>query len=429
MEDTMLKAVAGKRRGIWHAGWMAGSILALVLSSSAAAATFGPPVIVTSQSLSEPGVAVSPNGKIFVDAPAGLLSSLPGSASPIFRSDDGGLTFNQTPAGLRANFPGGGDSNIAIDPVNGTLYFTDLWLGSSTVSVSSDNAQTWLANPIEGVIVQDRQWLATPGGGIAYHVTHQIPAGIVVSKSSGGLVYPISTIAATPLDQTGCVCPPGNLIAEAGGAMLGTSDKVGVIYSTSSGGVNFAHSSNGALTFTNTAVTPANGAADTTTAFPVVANAGGGHLDATWLEVIGATSRIQFASSSDWGGTWSTPVTLVSSGASVYPWIAASGGKVAVSLFHTTSAGTADTAPPSAQWFESYLESTDGGTTFSPLQTVDPTVVKTGPICTGGTNCTANRELGDFQSDTLDGSGHALLTWTHSIDNKSKTEVRLVKEG
>ena len=43
--------------------------------------------------------------------------------------------------------------------------------------------------------------VATPGGGVVYHVTHQIPLGLVVSKSvDGGVTYPLSNVAATPLD-------------------------------------------------------------------------------------------------------------------------------------------------------------------------------------------------------------------------------------
>src|SRR5439155_19892341 len=133
-----------------------------------------------------------------------------------------------------------------------------------TVSRSTDGAASWVANPLQGVVVQDRQWVATAGGGNVYHVTHQIPSGLIVSKSvapADGLVYPISTSAATPVDQTGCVCPPGNLIAEGTGAMAGLSDKVGLIYATSTGGVKVARSTNGGLTFTNVDVGPASSAA------------------------------------------------------------------------------------------------------------------------------------------------------------------------
>ncbi|HMH47103.1 MAG TPA: sialidase family protein, partial [Solirubrobacteraceae bacterium] len=132
--------------------------------------------------------------------------------------------------------------------------------------------------------------------------------------------------------------------------------------------------------------------------------------------------------SHDWGATWSAPRTLVSGGASVYPWIAARGSKVAISLYHTSTAGTPDNVPASAQWFETYLESSDAGTTFSAPVSADPTVAKTGPICTEGTGCSANRELGDFQSLTLNNQGIADLTWVRSINNGASTEVRFAHQ-
>jgi hypothetical protein len=402
-------------------------IAAAIAVPTASAATFGSPVVVTSQNGGEPGIDVATDGTIYVNAPSGLLSNAPGSPSWVFRSTDGGATWVQTPAGGRANLPGGGDSDISLDPQTGALAETDLWLGSATVSKSTDKGQTWTANPLQGVVVQDRQWVAQSGGGIVYHLTHQIPLGLVVSKSiDGGVTYPISTIGATPVDQTGCVCPPGTLIAE-GGSTLGLSDKVGFVYATSTGGVNFARSTNGGLTFSQSTVGPAS-SGTTNAAFPVVANAGGNKLAAVWLEDNGSTSLIKYSQSSDWGATWSAPRTLVSDGASVYPWVAAKGSKVAISLYHTTTAGTSDTVPESAQWFETYLESTDGGATFSAPATVDPTVVKSGPICTEGTGCNGDRELLDFQALTLDPAGRANLTWTRSIDGVSNTEIRYARQ-
>jgi hypothetical protein len=411
------------------AAWAVAAVCGALVVATASAATFTT-TVVTGQNLGEPGIDVARDGAIYVNAPAGLLSNLPGSPSPVFRSDDGGASWMTTPTGQRAQFPGGGDSDIALDPANGTIYMTDLWLGSATVSVSSDKGNTWSANPVQGIVVQDRQWIATSGGGIVYHATHQIPLGLVVSKSSGGLVFPVSTVAATPADQTGCVCPPGNLIAEAGGGLLGSSDKVGLIYATSSGGVNFARSTNGGLTFTQATVGSATSGA-TNDAFPVVANAGGGRLAAVWLEDGTGRSLVKLATSSDWGATWSAPKTLVdsaTSGASVYPWVAAHGSKIAVSLYHTSAAGTASTVPAGATWFENFTESTDGGATFSALQNVDATPVKTGPICTEGVNCSGGRELLDFQSVTLDNADKADLAWTRSIDNVSDTELRFGHE-
>ena len=399
-------------------------------AAAAANPTFGSPVVVTGDDTGEPGINVAADGTTYINAPSGLLSNLPGSPSFVYRSTDGGGSWVKLPAGARANLPGGGDSNISLDPATGKIYMTDLWLGSATISSSTDKGQTWTANPLEGTVIQDRQWISTSGGNVVYHLTHQIPSGLVVSKSTdGGVTFPTRTVAATPVDQTGCICPSGNLISEAGGGLLGSGDKVGFVYATSTGGVNFARSTNGALTFSNVSVSPASDA-DTTQAFPVVANAGGGHLVAVWLEIFGtSSSRVQISTSSDWGSTWSTPRTIVSGGASVYPWVDASGSKVAVSLYHTTTPGEPNTVSNSAQWFETYLESTDGGATFSAPQTVDPTVVKTGPICTQGTGCSSDRELLDFQSVALDPSARANLAWTHSIDGNSNTELRFVREN
>jgi hypothetical protein len=393
-------------------------------------ATFGAPAVVTDQDAGEPGIDVAQDGAIYVNAPAGLLSNLPGSASLLFRSDDGGATWRQTPAGLRANFPGGGDSDVSLDPQTGAIAFTDLWLGSATVSKSTDKGETWTSQPVQGVVVQDRQWVANAGAGIVYHVTHQIPAGLVVSKSlDGGVTYPVSSLAAHVVDQTGCVCPPGTLIAEGGGGVAGTTDKVGVIYPTSTGGVKFAHSGNGGVTFTNSTVSPAS-SADTVQAFPVVANAGSGHLVAVWLEIAKSRSVVKYSDSRDWGSNWSASRSLVSSGTPVYPWVDARNSKVAVSVYHTSdSQATPSTVPESAQWYEKYLESTDGGATFSALQTVDPMSVKSGPICTEGTGCNGDRELLDFQSVAVDASQGANLTWTRSLDGVSDTQIRFSREG
>ncbi|MGB8650582.1 MAG: hypothetical protein WCD35_07960 [Mycobacteriales bacterium] len=406
---------------------VAASTLTSVVTSSAHAATtggFGTPVVVSSANASEPGVDVAPDGTVYVNAPDGLLSNLPGSPSLVWRSTDGGASFTELPASLKANLPGGGDSDITISP-DGTLSETDLWLGSSTVAVSTDRGQTWTAQPLQGVVVQDRQWVAATSGGRVYHVTHQIPTGLWVSRSvDSGLTYPQHVLAATALDQTGCVCPPGNLIAEDGG-LLG--DKVGVVFATSDGGVGFARSTNGGLTWSVTRPGPAS-AATTNGAFPVVADAGAGHLTAVWNPVQGSTSSVLMAQSSDFGATWSAPRTLVSGGANVYPWVAAKGSKVAVSLYHSSTAGTPDGVPAGTEWFESYLESSDGGATFGPLVSADPTRAKTGPVCTGGVNCSSGRELGDFQQVAIDGSGKAVLSYVHSFDG-SDTEVRFVKQA
>jgi photosystem II stability/assembly factor-like uncharacterized protein len=395
-----------------------------VATGVAHAATFQSPVVVTGEDVSEPGIDVAPDGTLYINAPVGVLSNLPGSPSEVYRSSDGGSTWTPLPQGLKANLPGGGDSDIAIS-ADGSLAETDLWLGNSTVATSKDRGQTWTAQPLQGPPVQDRQWVAATSGGRVYHVVHQIPTGLWVARSvDGGLTYPQQTVAATALDQTGCVCPPGNIVAEDGG-LLG--DKVGGVYATSDGGVGFFRSTNGGLTFTNTRPGPASNAT-TNAAFPAVADDGKGDLAVVWLAVEGNTSNVEFTTSKDFGATWAPPQTIVNGGTSVYPWVAFHNGKIAVSLYHTDVVATPDTVPATAQWFESYLESTNGGASFSALQTVDTTPAKTGIVCTGGINCSDGRQLGDFQQVALDNNGNAVMTYVHVISGND-TEVRFVRQG
>lgn len=408
------------------AGVAAGlAALSPLATGVAEAATFGTPVVVSGDNASEPGIDVAPDGTLYINAPVGLLSNIPGSPSDVFRSTDGGTTWTKLPASLKANLPGGGDSDIAIS-ADGTLSETDLWLGSSTVSTSSDKGQTWLANPLQGVLGQDRQWVTATSGGRVYHVVHQIPTGLWVSRSvDSGLTYPQHMLAASVLDQTGCICPPGNMVSEDGGVL---GDKVGGVYATSTGGVGFYRSTNGGLTFTNTSPGPASN--DTTSnAFPSVADGGNGKLAVVWEADSGSTSTVWFTTSTDFGATWATPRQIVTSGTSLYPWVAYQGSKIAVSLYHTTASGNPNSVGSSAQWFESYLESADSGATFSALQTADPTAVKTGPVCVDGINCSSDRELGDFQQVAIDTGGHAVMSYCRSIDGNSNTEIRFVKEA
>lgn len=402
---------------------------ALLLSTGGAAGanpTFATPVVVTDLNDSEPGIDVATDGTIYVNAIPGL--SIPGpSPSHLFRSTDGGATWVNTPPGLRALMPGGGDFDVDVDKVTGTLYTSDLWLGSSTVASSTNKGASWTSNPIS-TLIQDRQWIATAGNGRVYHVTHQLPTGVTVARSlDGGVTFPVQSLAMHILDRTGCICPPGNMVVEGGTDAL--TDKVGVIAYTSTGGIIFARSTNGGTTFAVRSVQAGQSGVQTMGAFPVVADAGGGKLVAVWQEMLGNSSRVKMSRSTDWGNTWSAGSVIVSTGTSVFPWVAARGNKIGVSLFHTTASGIPDTVANTALWYEKYLESADFGNTWSSLVTVDPVAVKTGPICTDGLNCRADRELGDFQSLTMDSSGRAYLTWTRSIDGVRDTQIRFARQS
>jgi hypothetical protein len=400
---------------------------ALLPNISAHAATFGTPVVVTSNDVSEPGIEVAPDGTLYIHGPAGIPLW-----SDIWRSDNGGsswlATSNLTRIGL-----GGGDIDMTVQP-NGKLAFTDLWLGSSSVGQSSDKGNTWITNQFQGVAGQDRQWLANTGRDIVYHVTHQLGAGLIVSKSlDGGTAYVQHSLAASTLDQNNCICPPGTLVAQAGTAttlggapdLVGLTDKVGVVYTTQTG-VGFAYSTNGGVSWTHQVVDSIGGGR-TMDAFPVVSlDASTGKLHAVWLDNSGSSAVVMYSTAAGFGSTWSSPTAIVSSGTSVFPWIDARAGKIAVSLYHTTASGNPSTVSGSATWNIKYLENT--GTGWGTLTTADSTAVKTGPICVDGINCSADRELGDFQMVVIDNNGKANIAYDRSVDGNFDTEIRFVKQ-
>src|SRR5438270_8621928 len=138
-----------------------------------ATTTFTTAKVVSSLDASEPGIDVARDGTVYIAA----IQGLPTTPADIWRSSNAGSAWTLLPLSLKANMPGGGDVDVAVDPQTGALYETDLWLGDSTSSVSSDKGQTWEANPVQGAPIQDRQWVATSGGGIVYHAVHQIPSG------------------------------------------------------------------------------------------------------------------------------------------------------------------------------------------------------------------------------------------------------------
>jgi hypothetical protein len=397
-------------------GGILASLLALA-GNSAWAASFGGPVTVATDGGSEPTIDAAPDGTLYVTGTTGLcVGCVPLSIGAVYRSDDGGATWRTTPSSLRQIAVGGGDIDLVVAP-NGSIATTDLWLGNSSVAVSADKGETWLASPLQGVPVQDRQWLAaTPSG--YYHVVHQVPLGDVVSFSQDGLVYPIQTLGASPLDQTGCICAPGNIVAE-GGGLLG--DRIAFVYPTTTRGVGVSRSSNGGLTW-SVSYPGQSVNAGGVTGFPAIATDGFGRLAAVWQP--DGSGDVYLVTSSNFGASWTAPRLIENAGTSVYPWVAYRNGKIAVSYYHTSAtASAADDVPESASWTISYRDSVDNFVSRADIETI-----KNGPICTMGLGCSEDRELGDFQSVDLTPAGKAVIAYNRSLGG-DRTEVRFVKEN
>lgn len=412
-----------------------GLLAALALPHGPAASavpTFNAPVVVSGIEASEPGIDIAPDGTLYVNAPGGIVVNSEGAGpSYLWRSTTGGASWTLTSNATRLAGPGGGDSDLVVLPDSQHLAWTDLWLGSATVASDPvDKGDTWVTNPLEGVVGQDRQWLAATNGNVVYHVTNQLPAGLVVSKSlTGGAVYTQHTVAASVVDRGNCICSPGNIIAESGTQPAGLDDKVGVIYATSGSGgegIGFAKSTDGGLTWARkTVVAPASGK-NRQGIFPVVANAGGNVLAAVWYE----NGKVAFSKSTNWGDSWGAVTYVSGSDPSLMPWVDAKGSKIAVAYYGKVG----------SDWFVRYTESTDTGTTWSAPVSADATRVKHNTPCIDGTGCGGDRELGDFLQVAIDANGKSNIAYVHSYETDrfvgvivgflfTDTEIRYVRQS
>jgi hypothetical protein len=427
------------RRTLLPAAVVAAVAATLAAPDAGAVPTFGSPVVVTSKDVSEPGIDIAADGTIYVNGPGGIAVNSGGPGpSFLFRSTNAGASFTETSNLTRLDGPGGGDSDLVVTP-EGRLAWTDLWVGSSSVACDPiDKGDTWITNPVQGVVAQDRQWLAATPGAV-YHLTHQLEGGLVVSKSFDcGATYQVHNLAVSVAAQGYCLCYPGNIIAEAGAGPLGNgvagtlTDKVGLIFPTAGGlgsttqGISFAKSVDGGVTWTqHTIVAPA--AKNRRGVFPVVANGGGGNLYAVWYE----DGKIAFAKSTTWGDSWSGVTYVSGSDSALMPWVAANGSKVAIAYYGKTG----------SDWFVRYTESTDSGVTFSSPVSADSTKVKHNTPCIAGTACNGDRELGDFLQVALDANNKANIVYVHSYESQTllgvfgtgllfnNTEVRYVKQS
>src|SRR3954470_21295759 len=158
------------RRGLWL---MVAAMLAAAAPAAAATAPgFDTPTVADHfRTGFEPDVMVdrSPTakrGQIYTSTPFGFSTT----QSFIFRSNDNGASFHLVEGnvlGKPATCVGGGDSELQIDPVNGSVYFSDLQgLTNFSNSMSTDSGRTWQTScsSVNGAGV-DRQWIGVDTNG------------------------------------------------------------------------------------------------------------------------------------------------------------------------------------------------------------------------------------------------------------------------
>lgn len=402
-------------------GLLAGLLTIAVLAIApghAAAPTFAPWVTAGS-GVTEPGVHVAPDGTIFVDGPAGT----PGH-SRLWRSNNDGASYSEVrfSTGI-SRLPGGGDSDVAIRPTpdGQRIYFLDLWAGSNSISISEDNGDTWIAGtPFTTLPLSDRQWIALgpadPLTGLdtvyVLYALIQEPRQVMIARSTtGGLTWDGHFPAPALLAARGFT-----------GQLLGDEQGFLSFIWEDGGTLRAARSSDGGQTWSSSAPIAGN-------VFGLIPSTAldGDTMHAVWVSNLGFT--IQYARSNDRGATWSAPVTLSAGGSNIFPWVDARDGKVAITWTAADSyTGNPNGAPVSASWMARYIESVDGGSTWSARVDVGP--AKTGKICTTGLSCdldgSGGRELGDFQSVAIMPDGRSVIAFGGRVPYGVKTAVQIL---
>jgi hypothetical protein len=350
--------------------------------------------------------------------------------------------------------PGGGDADIAVntpDPNSGipNLAATSLSLAPGVTATNSTNRGDSFFNPPNVVAAlipgDDRQWQDAIGPATVYLSYHDAATfNIDVQRSNdGGLTYvngfgeaidPQTYLTAgggagsgniagqLRVDQSSCPSG-GNLYSIFVAPDSPTENAldqpmrsvyVGVSDSAKQGLPAFLFTDH--KIYTSPAGSPGalNG---TNQIFPALATDGFGYVYAVWSD----QTSIYYASSSDQGSTWTSPVR-VNSGASVgmanvFPWVAAdANGHVVVTWLGANKAGNSNdptAMEPTcsdgsntcwAQW-NVYAAETVNGHELVPnftQYTASDHIIHSGTVSTGGLGGAANRNLGDFFQVALD---------------------------
>ena len=446
-------------------GLGAAALLALAaqsaLASSAAPFTATralPPAAGTQvQNDAEPGMAVAPDGAIWVGSnlSGDFTSGDRALGSDVYVSRDGGKTFRWVaqPISVNEATPGAGgfDTDLTVAPEknakgNYTVYAASLSIADSTLAWSDDNGATWLQTPISGVPVEDRPWVAADGPCrvyVAYHAPLLLPTdgtstfvttvdtctptatrvttvvGSDVDSVVGGLTNPqfgkpwVDTSARSPhrhavyLPMAQCKAPSGATLSEDANASSQGVPSCGarsqnLIAVSTDGGTTFAvhQVSLGSKTM---AIWPATVATDAA-----------GTVYFVWTDSV----HSYLNTSRDGGTTWSTSRRLDVGPirSAVYPTVAALGaGRVDIAMYATDRAGNANDAsmgkPGSstgAAWRVWVARTTNGGRSFKILRASD--VIHRGVLCTYGSAC-----AGDGSRNLLDDFGAVLSPRTGKL--------------
>lgn len=385
----------------------------------------------------EPGVGVAGDGTLWAGSnilpfaatdqrtdTSGLLSG-----SDVWKSTDGGFTWQwvadpfETVA-TKWGF-GGEDTDLTVAPEKNpkgfyNVYVTSLWVGSSSLAVSSDGGATWVTSPVAGAPVQDRAWLAADGACTVYMSYHQVAPtyDTMVDKydtcTTGAPVLLGTASALDPTDPEvflgGAVPALGNrhgkLVVDNSPAspyrgrvyqpmdlcrddLDPAAPEVAILGCATEAEIVVAVSTDGGTTYRDVTVTKTG--STTVYIWPVTAAVdAAGNVYVAWFDNGVGYLNI----SKDGGDTWSPSIVLNDTGSAAYPTVAAGkAGEVFVAWYGTPETGDPNdvavmgrpNTAGAAQWQVYAARSSDYGQTWRRGNVSG--VIHTGVLCTFGGGC------------------------------------------
>jgi hypothetical protein len=448
----------------WPGAILGGMVLAALItfgSTSIGSLSFTNTLLFQPDGDSEPEISIAANGTMaMVGLSLGLAPDMqfgtnlwtgPFGATPTFQGIiDGAL---QQPG--RTVF-GGEDADVDFGST-GTLHLTTLlFLGNPTLirgqlgvsAITCGNAASGFnSNKCTAQIIDttqtDRPWITSDGSHvwISYHDSGNSTLIHIQRSDDDGLTFhrvgdPIVGQGRTTGDAT-FNNEQGPIVADP------FTHNIYDIYAAGEPGIqkatttNFnnifvSRSTDGGVTWTAVLVfhAPLNTAFDNI--FPTLAvDPSNGHLHAAWSK---DAHTVFYATSSDEGTTWSTPVSvnIAPANTAIFPWIAARNGTVDLVYYATTASSKDD---PSAVWNVYLAQTTNDGASFTQsLVSIQPNHM--GVICTEGAACPqpqipGTRNLLDlFKVAINPGNGKAAVIYTDdfSLGAHSLPQVVLAQQ-
>lgn len=351
------------------------------------------------------GPSVSGEEWIYIDSPTGIGG---GQSGNLWISKDHGGSWGSHAYGRNAL--GSGDSFTAIAG-DGTIYYTDLYLWSSTIDTSKDGGETWIRNPLATVTrVGDRQWLdrgptvgTFPGAQAEslYMIYNDIPQGLVIQRAQWTTRGFIWTMGNNRIPVSTNVGSRDHFCV----------DKVdGTIYLPNKEGNNIAVyvSKDGADSFTRYEVLSTD--EDVQNIFIASDVDMEGNVYLTWS----TQENVFMAVSTDRGAQWNIQQVTDTNGTRVFPWITVGDpGRVALTWYETTEElDLSSDEKKNASW-GIYAAITEDGLSDNSSFIITPILdyVHTGSIRTTGTGGSSDRDLGDFFTCDVDDYGRLIVTF------------------